>query len=179
MGSKDIAVREEEERDRDGVRSVLIAAFGGNLEADLVDRLRETCTDHVSLVADDGGAVVGHILFTPAKLESRGRTVTGWGLAPMAVRPEFQRRKIGTLLVEAGLSVLRVGQGAFVAVLGHPLYYPRFGFQPEGLWKLRSEWDVPDEAFMILPLNREVLGGVEGVVRYRPEFQRAMKGETS
>ena len=176
MQLSDVVIREEQERDWCAVRAVHVAAFGGDLEARLVDQLRTSCPDRLSLVAVHGEAIAGHILFTPASIETHGQTLTGWGLAPMAVRPESQRKTIGTLLVEAGLAMLKEGRGAFVAVLGHPHYYPRFGFQPASLWKLRCEWEVPDEAFMVLPLNREALAGIEGVVRYRPQFHQAFKG---
>jgi len=176
MHLTNVAVREEQERDSSAVRAVHTEAFQGDLEANLVDRLRMTCGDRLSLVAVHAEAVVGHILFTPAFVEYRGRAISGWGLGPMAVRPGFQRNNIGTALVEAGLAALRMRRGAFVVVLGHPRYYPRFGFQPASLWKLRPEWDVPDEVFMVLVLNKEALAGIEGVVRYRPEFHQASEG---
>lgn len=177
MDSSAVSVRAEQNSDHSAVQSVHTAAFRGDLEANLVDQRRESCAEYLSLVAVHGNAIVGHILFTPAHIESRGRTIAGWALAPMAVRPEFQRRNIGTLLVEAGLATLRQQQAAFVVVLGHPRYYPRFGFQPASLWKLHSEWDVPDEVFMILPLDEEALNGAAGVVRYQPEFRQAAQSE--
>lgn len=175
MHLSDVSVREEQEGDSSSVRAVHTEAFGGDLEAHLVDKLRASCGDRLSLVAVYADVIVGHILFTPASVQFRGQVISGWGLAPMAVRPGFQRKNIGTLLVEAGLAVLRERRGAFVVVLGHPQYYPRFGFQPASLWKLRSEWDVPNEVFMVLPLDKNALTGIEGVVRYRPEFHQGLE----
>lgn len=162
-------VRPETETDHGAVRAINTAAFDTDAEARLVDLLRERAHPLVSLVADDGGAVVGHILFTPATLDSRP-DLTLMGLAPMAVTPDRQRGGIGGALVRAGLAACReVGAGA-VVVLGHPTYYPRFGFAPAGARGLRCEYDAPPEAFMALELAAGTLDGASGVVRYHPAF---------
>jgi putative acetyltransferase len=79
-------------------------------------------------VAEDDGAIVGHILFTPVVVE--GRPALGMGLAPLAVLPGRQRQGIGSQLVRRGLDSLRERGCPFVVVVGHPEYYPRFGFEP-------------------------------------------------
>lgn len=83
-----ISVRLEEARDHDQVRAINLAAFEGGPEAVLVDTLRSSCPDHLSLVAEEGGRVVGHILFTPVVVESPEHRIAGMGLAPMAVSPD-------------------------------------------------------------------------------------------
>jgi putative acetyltransferase len=170
-----IQVRPEEPGDVPSVRVVNERAFGQPVEADLVDRLRRECPEAVSLVAESEGRIVGHILFTPALLPAAGRAVQGMGLAPMAVLPEYQGQGIGSRLVEEGLRVLRKRSCPFVIVLGHPTYYPRFGFEAASRHGIRCQWEgVPDEAFMILFLDESAKPDVRAVARYRDEFDDAM-----
>jgi putative acetyltransferase len=165
-----ITIRPERPEDASRVRHVNKLAFGQTTEADLVERLRQACTDSLSLVAEDD-AVVGHILFTPVVIESAGRRVLGMGLAPMAVLPDRQRQGIGSQLVWRGLDILRKRGCPFVVVVGHPEYYPRFGFEPASRHGLASQWEgVPDAAFMVLVLDVHAMAGVSGVARYREEF---------
>ncbi len=171
-----IAIRKERPEDVPAIREVNERAFGQPQEADVVDRLRRTCDGLLSLVAVDGDRVVGHILFSPATVERQGCTaLQGMGLAPMAVLPEHQRQGVGSLLVREGLRMLRASACPFVIVLGHPEYYPRFGFQPASKFGLISQWvGVPDEAFMILVFDAPAMTGASGVARYRGEFDAAM-----
>lgn len=173
-----ILIREERPEEIGEVRKVneeaFMQAFGRAPEADLVDRLRESCPHLLSLVAVSGSAVVGHILFSPARIEG-DRMVEGMGLAPMAVLPEHQRQGIGSRLVRAGIEMLKTQGSPFIIVLGHPEYYPRFGFERASHHGIRCQWEgVPDEAFMVLILNEEAMSGVLGVARYRGEFDEAM-----
>jgi putative acetyltransferase len=170
--SSDLRIRVEEPRDQDAIREIHKRAFGGEIEADLVDRLRVSCPVRLSLVAERDSRPVGHILFTPAVIESPARRVVGMGLAPLAVLPEFQRRGIGGQLVEECLSRLRLRGEPFVVVLGHGAYYCRFGFRPASEYRVACEFEgVPDEAFMILVLDGDAFGEASGVARYRPEFR--------
>jgi putative acetyltransferase len=167
-------IRLEDPRDVAGVRVVNEEAFAQFEEADIVDTLRRTCHECVSLVAEDGG-IVGHILFSPAVVETDGRRVVGMGLAPMAVMPDRQRQGIGSALVEQGLAMLRERGCPFVIVLGHPEFYPRFGFERASAYGLTCQWDgVPDEAFMVLIFDSRATEGMSGVARYRDEFSAAM-----
>lgn len=169
-----IHIREEKTSDAAAIRSVLLAAFPGPTEADLVDKLREADIDQVSLIAEEHG-LVGHILFTPAVIHCEHQEVTGMGLAPLAVKPEEQKQGIGTALVLAGLSQLRRRGCPFVVVLGGAAYYRRFGFERASARTLRPQWDgVPDEAFMVLVLDENAMGGISGVVCYRHEFDAAV-----
>ena len=165
-----INIRSERPEDAPQVRKINERAFGQPAEADLVDKLRQSCADSLSLVAEDD-TVVGHILFTPVGVESAGRQVVGMGLAPMAVRPDRQRQGIGSQLVKRGLDILREQRCPFVVVVGHPEYYPRFGFEPASLHGLASQWEgVPDAAFMVLILDAHAMTGVSGMAKYRREF---------
>lgn len=164
-------VRPQRPEDAADIRRINELAFDQRLEADLVERLTAACPDALSLVADDDGAVVGHILFTPVVIERAGDSIIGRGLAPMAVLPDRQRQGTGSALVHRGLDILREGGCPFVMVVGHPEYYPRFGFERASSHGLHSQWEgIPDEAFMVRILDAAAMKDVSGVARYRPEF---------
>ena len=163
-------IREERPDDANAVDRINELAFQGRVEADLVSSLRSNCPDLLSLVAEEDGTVVGHILFSPVALVAHDSRHAGMGLAPMSVLPELQRTGIGSRLVQAGLDILRTRGVPFSVVLGHPDYYPRFGFQSTARFGIRSEFrGIPDDVFMILPLNPDTELD-PGVIKYRPEF---------
>ena len=166
-------IRNEEPTDRDAVRHLNLTAFDYGPEAALVDKLRTSCKGYLAFVAVEDGTVVGHILFTPVTVD--GSNVVGMGLAPMAVLPSHQRKSIGSQLVRHGLEHLRQSGCPFVIVLGHPEYYPRFGFEVASRYRLRCQWEgVPDEAFMVAVLDTDALPKAGGVARYRREFDDAI-----
>lgn len=157
------------------IHSVNEQAFGRVSEAKLVDTLRLACTDHLSLVADDNGSIIGHLMFTPVVVTDGKQKTEGMGLAPMAVLPSRQRQGMGTQLVDTGLQILKEKGCPFVIVLGHPEYYPRFGFQAASGCNIKTQWDgVPDEAFMILVMDHEAMQNVSGVATFRDEFNDAL-----
>ncbi|MBW2003311.1 MAG: N-acetyltransferase [Deltaproteobacteria bacterium] len=166
-----ITIREEQHQDRNAIREVNIQAFGQNQEADLVDKIRLSCNDLISLVALIQNTIVGHICFSPVTIETKAKkTIRGMGLAPMAVLPAFQRQGVGTELVRGGIARVRKKGFPFIIVLGHASYYPRFGFEPASRYEIRCEWDVPDSAFMILLLDESQMRESAGLARYLPEF---------
>ena len=165
-----VLIRRQQPADALRIREVNTQAFGQPDEANLVDKLRERCQEHVELVAVRGDEIVGHILFSPAAVECEGRTVTGAALGPMAVLPGHQRQGIGAKLVRSGVSILRQKNCPFLVVIGHPEFYPRFGFRPASQFGVQCDWDVPDAAFMMMVLTEEEMRGVRGKVRFRPEF---------
>ena len=170
-----ISIRPEEQGDYAAVRAVNELAFGQPEEANIVDKLRESCDNSLSLVATRDESVVGHILFTPVTIESGEVTIEGMGLAPMSVLPEYQRQEVGSALVRAGLSTLRKRTCPFVVVLGHAEYYPRFGFEPASKFGIKCQWEgVPDEAFMILIVDEKAMKNASGIAKYRDEFDEAM-----
>ena len=164
-----VTLRDETDTDRGAVFALNTAAFATDAEARLVDALRVSADPLISLVAEKDDVVVGHIMFSPVSLESHDG-LRLMGLAPMAVSPALQRRGIGTRLVEAGLDRCRDIGCAAVAVLGHPEYYPRFGFRPSAAWGIDSEYDVAEEAFMLLELAPGCLDDRHGVIRYHAAF---------
>ncbi|MFO7683118.1 MAG: N-acetyltransferase [Chloroflexota bacterium] len=168
-----IEIRKEEQYDQTAIHHLNLAAFENGPEAVLVDKLRASCDNYVSFVAVDQGAVVGHILFTPITIDNSG--LIGMGLAPMAVLPSHQRKGIGSQLVRYSPEHLRKSGCPFIIVLGHPEFYPRFGFELASRYKLLSQWEgVPDEAFMVMVFNKTVMPKAGGIARYRSEFDEAM-----
>ncbi len=166
-----ITFRRERPEDEAGIRRVNEEAFSQPGEADLVDALRRRDACRVSLVADENGLIIGHILFTPVTIEETKPAPDAVGLAPLAVLPPYQRKGIGANLIRLGLEECRKDGGEIAVVLGHPTYYPCFGFQPAHLFGIRCEFEVPEEAFMVLPLREGELDGRGGFVRYLPEFR--------
>jgi putative acetyltransferase len=162
-------IRPEESLDADDIRLVNERAFGRSSEAALVDALRGVA-GAISLVATIDARIVGHILFTPVQVESVEPRVPAVGLAPMAVLPECQRQGIGSQLVRAGLEACRSQGHSLVVVVGHPTFYPKFGFVQASTLGLEYEHAVLPEAFMVLELQAGALAYARGVVRYRPEF---------
>jgi putative acetyltransferase len=162
-------IRPEQAADIGAVRAINRAAFGTSTEADLVDALREQAEPIISLVAEDAGSIVGHILFSPVTL-SGAAELRIMGLAPMAVAPAQQRRGIGSALVYAGLEHCKQLGCCAVIVLGHPEYYPRFGFAPASRFGIGCEYEVPDEVFMALELEAGIMRGKSGTIRYHAAF---------
>ena len=143
------------------IRDLNRRAFGQDQEGNIVDALRSNGGALLSLVATLNGQVVGHIIYSPISIGS----VTGAALGPMAVLPEHQREGIGSRLVEAGNRKLQDAGCPFIVVVGHPEFYPRFGFMPAGARGITCEWELPDEVFMVLVLDEERMQGVSGLAK--------------
>ncbi len=167
-----VTIREEQPADVEAIREINLAAFDGSAEADIIDALRRDCDDLLSMVAVDAGRVVGHILFSPVTIDG---AVFGMGLAPVAVAPDRRRQGIGSDLVRRGVEILRDRRCPCIIVLGHPGFYPRFGFEPASKHNLQCQWPgVPDDVFMALLLDPDACANIGGVARYRSEFDAAM-----
>ena len=163
------SIREETADDHAGIREINHLAFGQDDEGRLVDALREGAFARVSLVAEVDGQIVGHILFSDLPIVTPEETLPALSLAPMAVIPSHQRRGIGSMLVREGLRACRDAGHQIVIVLGHPEFYPRFGFSAKLAERLKSPFSGP--AFMVLELVPGALVGIEGEVRYPPPFK--------
>jgi putative acetyltransferase len=159
-------IREEVPDDAPAIRRVVEEAFGGPVESQLVELLREADDVVLALVAADqeSQAILGYVLFSRMQLHGV-RTV---GLAPVAVLPEQQKSGIGAALIRAGLERLRERGEQAVFVLGHAEYYPRFGFQRELAAQFESPYAGPH--FFALELVPGVLTGRSGPVEYAPAF---------
>jgi len=169
VSEAEIRIRPEEPRDHARVREIVAAAFGQPDEARLVDALRGRVDPEISLVAETpDGRVVGHIFFSPVHVGGDGRCAMG--LAPVSVDPACQNAAIGSRLCREGLEACRALGEDVVFVLGHPSYYPRFGFQPARPHGLYYEDERFDGAFFVAELAPGALDGFRGEVRYHPAF---------
>jgi putative acetyltransferase len=165
-----VLIRNEEEKDFVAVHAVNVSAFESPAEANLVDALRKQARPVISLVAESNKTVVGHIMFSPVSLSGHP-DLKIMGLAPMAVTPTHQNNGIGSALVRAGLEQCKgLGYGA-VVVLGHPGYYPRFGFSPSTRFGIGCEFPAPEAAFMVAELQPGYLRGKSGTINYHAAFK--------
>ena len=161
-----VDIRDERAGDEAAIRRVTALAFAGaphsdGTEAEIVERLREGHALAVSLVADDEGAIVGHVAFSPVTIEESG----GWfGLGPVAVAPVRQHHGIGHALITEGLARLRAQGAKGCVVLGDPAYYARFGFAPDPALTYPGP---PPQYFQALRFDATP---ATGIVRYHPAF---------
>lgn len=161
-------LREEMPQDIDAIREVNAAAFGRTAEGRLIERLRNGELVVVSLVAVIQGDVVGNIVFSALPIKTRTASIDAVALAPMAVRPEEQRRGIGTALANEGLRICKERGYAAAIVLGHPSYYRRFGFSQRMAEDIKGPYCGP--AWMALELIDGALADIVGSVTYPDAF---------
>jgi putative acetyltransferase len=166
-----LIVRDAKEEEQDEIAALHRAAFGGPVEAAIVRALDDNDLIVLSAVAVIGGAVVGHVLYSRLETEIDGRKVRALALAPMAVKPMRQRQGIGTRLLNETLARLSKTKYEAVIVVGHPDYYPRFGFSAGLAKKLASPY--AGDAFMALELKDGALSGDAGSVTYPDAFTAA------
>ena len=171
-GMSSFFIRTEQPADIDAIFEVNKQAFGQDGEARLVNALRNDgeYNPALSLVAVFGDRIIGHILFPPITIVSDTKETAALALAPLAVHQDFQCQGIGATLIEEGLKECRRLGHRIVVVVGHPAYYPRFGFIIARDFGIHAPFPCPDEAFMALPLKRGALDGIHGMVRYPPAF---------
>lgn len=167
-----IKIRSESPEDYNQISDVIYNAFEQKNEVRLVETLRNSpdFIVELSLVAILNNLIVGHILFSKIKIKSEEKETTALALAPLAVRPDYQNKGIGTKLVEKGLKECKRLNHKIVNVLGHPNFYPKFGFTPASKFGIMAPFDAPDEAFLILELIPGALNGISGTVEYPPAF---------
>ena len=164
-----VAIRVEQPGDIESIGRVHRAAFPTVAEARLVEQLRRHGRLWLSLVAEDESGIIGHIAFSPVRIEGSNEPTPGVGLAPVAVLPDYQRQGIGSRLIREGLSACKQAGFSFVVVLGEPAYYHRFGFEPASRWKLGNEYGA-EEAFMAIELQNGALPAGGGLIVYAHEF---------
>ena len=164
-------IRTESAEDQNAIRGVNQGAFETGAEAEIVDNLRASGDLVLSLVAEENGEVIGHIAFSKMTMVDKPEASGLVGLAPMAVAPGEQRKGVGKKLVQEGIKQLTAAGMEAIFVLGHPEYYPKFGFKPSGTtFGIKSQFDVPDEVFMALELKAQTLADLGGVVAYSKVF---------
>jgi predicted N-acetyltransferase YhbS len=140
-------------------------------EHEMVARLRrsDAFVPELSLVAEDD-EIVGHILLTKVKIKKEDFTKESLALAPVSVLPDYQNKGVGKRLMTEALRVAKESGFQSVIVLGHPAYYPKFGFKPASQWGIQAPFEVPDDVFMALELVDHALDGISGVVEYPRAF---------
>jgi len=165
-------IEAETEDDYDQISKVHALAFNGDCEARLVEKLRGTpmYVRELSLVARYKNAVIGHILFYPIKISTSGKKCVSLALAPVSVLPDFQNRRVGSRLIEEGLARARKLGFKSVIVIGHPEYYPRFGFQKASRYGISTPLNVSDNAFFAIELEKDGLKDCNGKVQYPVEY---------
>jgi putative acetyltransferase len=166
----EITIRPEHKADFSAIRQIHLAAFETDAEANLVEALRESNVEIISLVAEHNESLIAHILFSRVELANNNPSVSIAGLAPMAVIPQYQRKGIGSQLVAAGIEACRAAGYSAIVVLGHPDFYPRFGFVPTVNYRIKSEYDVPENVFMIKELQEGALANCHGIIKYHKAF---------
>jgi putative acetyltransferase len=169
-----LTIRSETPEDEAEIRHIHEEAFGQEAEGKLVEKLRNRGVLTISLVALYDSRVVGHIAFSPVEVKSDCSSFQAIALGPMSVLPACQRKAIGSQLVRAGLEECRHLGHEIVVLVGHPDYYPRFGFVLASPRGIECEFEVPDEAWMLLELREGALAGRRGTVSFQPEFREAM-----
>lgn len=167
-----LTIRPETKEDYLEIREVNVLAFEGEAEATLIEKLRlsDAYIPKLSLVAQENGRIVGHILFSRITIEDGDKSYPALALAPMAVRPEFQNQGIGSQLVIKGLEKCKELGYRLVIVLGHPEFYPRFGFEPARKHGIEPPQPWPDEAFMVYKLADDETEKITGEVKYSKLF---------
>lgn len=171
-----ITTRQEIPKDYSAITNINNLAFNQPQEGLLIEKLRkrEEFIPELSLLAFVDEEPVGHILFFPVNIQTDAGPIPSLSLAPMAVLPDFQKKGVGKKLIEAGKSKANELNYGAIIVLGHPEYYPRFGFEMARKWNIRSPWNVPDEAWMAIELKDGALKNCEGMVVFPPEYYEAV-----
>jgi putative acetyltransferase len=163
-----VNIRRAHAQDITAIRGVLISAFAGQAEANLVDALRVAGELALALVAEQHGGVCGYVAFPRLTILNDTNRFDAVGLAPLAVAPRAQRHGIGGMLTREGLRLLAARDEGLVFVLGDPVYYARFGFDPEAAVPFASTY--AGSHFMALRLAENAPRG--GMVRYPAAFDQ-------
>jgi putative acetyltransferase len=168
-------IRKEQASDHNQIWALNSESYASVAEANLVNDLRNSGCEFLSLVAVIEHIIVGHILFTPVELLDDLYQINDakiMGLAPMAVSADYRLQGVGTELIKSGIQYCRELDYDAITVLGHPSYYPRFGFVPAKNYNFKSEYDVPDDVFMIYELILGSLRGLRGTILYHDRFNK-------
>ena len=173
-----LTIRQEQVQDYQTTANVIRLAFENMEFSDkkehfLVGRLRKSDAfiASLSLVAiNEVNNIVGHILLTKIKIKNDEHVADSLALAPVSVLPAYQNKGVGKLLINKALQRAKEEGFTSVVVLGHPNYYPKFGFKKASLWDIRAPFEIPDALFTALELEENALKGVSGVVEYAKEF---------
>ncbi|WP_394698656.1 GNAT family N-acetyltransferase [uncultured Draconibacterium sp.] len=174
-----VTIRKENKKDFIAIKALNNKAFGQTEEGIIIDRIRNSDAETLSLVAEMDNKIVGHIFYSSAEIVWNNQVIKGMGLAPMAVLPGYQKQGIGKRLIHESLYLLIHKKLSFIIVLGHKDYYPKFGFETASKHGIKCQWNgVPDEVFMVMILDKEKMKGVKGTAKYCDEWDDAMQSES-
>lgn len=175
----DFIIREEQKSDHQSTEKVVKQAFADAEQSDqsehkLVSRLRqsEAFVPELSMVAVNkiNNEILGHILLSKIMIANGNQKVEALALAPVSVLPEYQNKGVGKLLIQKALEKAKKLGFCSVTVLGHPAYYPKFGFQKSSFWQIKAPFEVPEEALMTIELQEGSLDNISGVIEYPRAF---------
>jgi len=171
-----IVITSETKKDQEQVSKVNDLAFNQINEGQLVDKLRNTnCfIRELSLVAKFKDEIIGYALFYPIKIRKNSKLSDSLSLGPVSVLPEYQNQGVGTKLIKTGLEIAAKLGFKSVIVIGHPEFYPRFGFQKASKWRIVSPYPVSDDAFLAKELVANGLEGCDGTAQYPEEFDKCV-----
>ena len=172
-----MAIRSENKNDYEAITNINDLAFGQKNEGEMIINLRvnKGFIPELSLVYEEDNKLIGHILFYPLDIVNNNIRFNSLSLAPVAVLPDFQSMGIGSQLIEAGLSKAKEIGFTSCVVLGHPKYYPKFGFERASKWNIKPPVDeIPDEAFMAIEMLPGSLKGKSGIVEFPKEYYGAL-----
>lgn len=168
-----LTIRTENPQDYEAIREINNEAFGMENEANLIEAIRNSTNfiKELSLVAETNTKeIIGHILFSKVTIETANGLIESLALAPMAVKLKFQNKGIGSSLVKEGLLRCKQLGYASVIVLGHPTFYPKFGFVPAVSKGIRAPFNVSDDVFMVYEVKEQALENIKGIVKYPDTF---------
>ena len=167
-----ITIRPEEEADRQRILDVTRQAFESDTEPELVKRIWESddFISGLSLVAVDDDELVGHLIFSAMTIQTDDEDIPALCLGPVSVVPARQRQGIGDELIRYGLAECQRMGYHIIVLVGHPEYYPRFGFRPAEEQGLSMDIEAPPEAFMVYEGISGALDGVTGKVVFSSAF---------
>nr|WP_285859195.1 N-acetyltransferase [Bhargavaea ginsengi] len=177
----EVFIRQSLPKDFEAISQVVEQAFRDEEMSDhhehvLVGRLRvsDAYVPELSIVAENGaGQIIGHILLTKIRIEDGENEEDSLALAPVSILPKFQNQGIGSRLIRAALDKAQNLGYRSVIVLGHPEYYPRFGFRKASEWGIHPPFDIPEDVFMALELVEGALNPVRGIVKYSEPFNES------
>jgi predicted N-acetyltransferase YhbS len=170
-----LTIRQEVPSDTPAITWVNDLAFDRPNEGQLVRKLRKLADfePRLSLVCEHDSKIKGHILLFPIKIKGNNGNFQSLSLGPIAVVPDHQKQGIGGSLIREGhTAAVELGYNS-VVLLGHPTYYPRFGYKPASLWNLTNPWGIHNEAFMAVELEKDALKEISGLAVYPDAFNDA------
>ena len=164
-----ISIRYEKLEDQELVYRLIDECFESDDEEKLVRLLHTDNQSLISLVAEIDSEIIGQIILSKMTAEDDS-SLNIYGLAPMCVSPKYQNQGIGTKLIERAIQEAKVSNIDAIFVLGHPSYYPKFGFKPTHSYQIKCEYDVPTDVFMVLDISNKLVKLENQTVYYAEEF---------